>query len=204
MNVEVIDNFFQVAMLGLASIASIIFAIRYQKRQFIFLAFAYGCFMFGTLFYVLHLAVLGDIPRISYISEILWLASYLFYLALQLLRMKNTKIQFSLFAALYAFLLAEETLRWHIFGPSLLSSLVFAFLISAIAYLSFFHMHQKEAFFLFDLCMLLCVSLQIALYIVSAFMMDFTHFNLYFAVDLTLTSLFVLLLPLAILEVRQK
>lgn len=204
MNVEVLDNFFQVAMLGLASIASIVFAIRYQKRQFVFLAFAYGCFTFGTLFYVLHLAVLGNIPRISSISEILWLASYLFYLALQLLRMRETKIHFSFFAALYAFFLAEEIFRWHIFGPTILGSLTLAVPLGTITYLSFFHMYQKGTFWPLDLCMLLCVSLQIALYIVSAFMKDFTRFNLYFAVDLTLTSLFVLLLPLTVLEIKRK
>lgn len=204
MNFEVIDNFFQVAMLGLASIASLVFAIRYQKRQFVFLAFAYGCFTFGTLFYVLHLVILGDIPRISYISEISWLASYLFYLGLQLLRTKNTKLRFSPFAALYAFLLAEEIIKWRILAESLVASVFFAVLLGMIAYLSFFHMNQKGVFRPFDLCMLLCVTLQIVLYIVSAFMKDFTRFNLYFAVDLTLTSLFALLLPLLFWEEKRK
>ena len=48
--------------------------------------------------------------------------------------------------------------------------------------------------------LLLCVALQILLYAVSAFMEDFTHFNLYFAVDITLTLSFAALLPLALRE----
>ena len=55
-----------------------------------------------------------------------------------------------------------------------------------------------------DCWLLLCVGLQVVLYVVSGFMEDFTRFNLYFAVDITLTLSFAALLPLALREVADK
>ena len=37
--------------------------------------------MMGTLFFVLHLAILGRVPQIFYTCEISWLAAYLFFLS---------------------------------------------------------------------------------------------------------------------------
>ena len=57
---------------------------------------------------------------------------------------------------------------------------------------------------LVDCWLLLCVGLQMLLYVVSCFMADYTRFNLYFAVDITLTLSFAALLPLALREVAGK
>ena len=48
------------------------------------------------------------------------------------------------------------------------------------------------------------MGLQLLLFVVSVFMQDFTRFNLYFAVDITLTLSFAALLPLALREVAEK
>ena len=55
-----------------------------------------------------------------------------------------------------------------------------------------------------DCWLLLCVGLQMILFVVSVFMEDFTRFNLYFAVDITLSLSFAVLLPLALREVAGK
>ena len=52
-----------------------------------------------------------------------------------------------------------------------------------------------------DCWLLLCVGLQMILFVVSVFMEDF---NLYFAVDITLSLSFAVLLPLALREVAGK
>ena len=52
--------------------------------------------------------------------------------------------------------------------------------------------------------LLLCVGLQLLLFVVSGFTQDYTRFNLYFAVDIALTLSFVALLPLALREVAEK
>ena len=95
MNFEVIDNLFQVSMLAAAAIAAIVLTIRYQERRFMILAFAYASFLMGTLYWVLYLASIGNIPQVFYVSEISWLASYLFYLSFQIYRVNHMSLSFS-------------------------------------------------------------------------------------------------------------
>ena len=93
MNFEIIDNLFQVLVLFSAMAASAVTACKRKSRDFLLLAGGYGCFMMGTLYYVLHLIITGDIPQIFYVAEISWLAAYLFFLSLSLSR-RSTKGNF--------------------------------------------------------------------------------------------------------------
>ena len=86
MNLEIIDNAYQVTVLLICMLLSAWLGIRQKNRGFIMLSFGYGCFMMGTLFFVLYLAILGHVPQIFYTCEISWLAAYLFFLSLLLLR----------------------------------------------------------------------------------------------------------------------
>ena len=61
MNFEIIDNLFQVLVLFSAMAASAVTACKRKSRDFLLLAGGYGCFMMGTLYYVLHLIITGDI-----------------------------------------------------------------------------------------------------------------------------------------------
>ena len=92
MNFELIDNLFQVAALGCAAAAAVILALRHKSRPLLMLALAYACFAMGTLYFVLHLAIIWDIPRVFYVSEVSWLASYLSFLSLQILRTEALRI----------------------------------------------------------------------------------------------------------------
>ena len=53
MNFELIDNFMQVGVMLVAAVADIIFWFRQKDRIYIILALEHGCFMMGTLYYVL-------------------------------------------------------------------------------------------------------------------------------------------------------
>ena len=77
MNFEIIDNAYQVTVLLICMLLSAWLGIRKKNRGFIMLSFGYGCFMMGTLFFVLYLAILGRVPQIFYTCEISWLAAYL-------------------------------------------------------------------------------------------------------------------------------
>ena len=78
MNFELIDNFMQVGVMLVAAVADIIFWFRQKDRIYIILALEHGCFMMGTLYYVLYLFIRGDVPQIFYVAEISWISSYLF------------------------------------------------------------------------------------------------------------------------------
>lgn len=92
--------------------------------------------------------------------------------------------------------LGVSVLVIRIFGPSWLVCVPFALTVGGNAYLSGCHLREKADGRWLDACMLTALTLQVALYPISGAMTQFTHFNLYFAVDLTLTTSLVALLPL--------
>ena len=204
MNFELIDNCFQVAVLFFAALAAIAASLRHKDRRFLILALFFVCISMGTLYWVLHLFIFGNVPQVFYVSEFSWLAAYLFLLSFQLVRTEQGRPFFSLLSLACALLTAAVVLAFRMFGPSYFVSAAFAVVASAIVYLAVCRLRRGGGGGLIDCCLLLCVGLQLLLYVVSDFMQDFTRFNLYFAVDITLTFSFVALLPLALREVAEK
>ena len=186
MSFELVDNLFQVVVLFSAAVAATVLSVRRKERGCLILAFGYACFAMGTLFYV---------------SEISWLAAYLFFLSLQIVRTEVPHVGFQWPAALCALVLGVSILVIRIFGPSWLVCGLFALTVGGNAYLSVCRLRGRPEFRWLDACMLAALTLQVALYPISGIMTQFTHFNLYFAVDLTLTTSLVALLPLRWKEV---
>lgn len=204
MNFELIDNCFQVAVLLCAALAAIGAALRHKDRRFLILSLFFICVSMGTLYWVLHLFIFGDVPQVFYVSEFSWLAAYLFLLSFQMVRTDQVRPFFFLPSLLCALLTAAVVLTVRMFGPSYFVSAAFAGVMSAIVYLAVWRLRLRGGEGLMDCWLLLCVVLQLLLFVVSVFMRDFTRFNLYFAVDITLTLSFAALLPLALREVAEK
>lgn len=204
MNFELIDNCFQIAVLLFAALAAIAAALRHKDRRFLILALFFVCVSMGTLYWVLHIFIFGNVPQVFYVSEFSWLAAYLFLLSFQIVRADRVRPFFSLPSLAFALLTAAVVLAFQIFGPSYFVSAAFAGVASAIVYLAVWRLRCRDDGGLIDCWLLLCVGLQLLLYVVSCFMEDFTRFNLYFAVDITLTLSFAALLPLALREVDGK
>ena len=202
-NFELIDNLIQITVLSCAALAAAILALRHKSRRLLILALAYACFVMGTGYFVLYLAIFGTVPQIFYVAEISWLASYTFFLSLEILQAESITHRFSLSAAVCGAVLAAVILLDRIFGPSYFMSALFALAVGAIGYLCVLCLQKDGARRWSDAWMLLCVVLQILLYLVSDFMTDFTQFNLYFALDLLLTSCLAALLPVHLREVRK-
>ena len=201
MNFELIDNGFQITILGLSTIAALFLALRYKSRSLLILALAYACFCMGTAYYILYLVIMGKVPQVFYVAEISWLAAWLFYLSVQILRMERVGYRFSWFAVSAAVLVAVVAFADHAFGPSYFFSALFALTAGANMYLSVLGMQSVHPYRSTDGLMAGCIVLQVLLYLVSDFIRDYTCFNLYFAVDITLTLSMVALLPFTLREV---
>ena len=201
MTFELIDNCFQVAVLFCAALAAIAAALRRKDRHFLILALFFICVSMGTLYWVLHIFIFGDVPQVFYVSEFSWLAAYLFLLSFQMVRTDRVKPSFSMLSLFCALLTAAVILTFRMFGPSYFVSAAFAGVMSAIVYLAVWRLRRRVVGGLIDCWLLLCVGLQLLLFVVSDFMQEFTHFNLYFAVDITLTLSFAALMPLSLREV---
>ena len=173
-NFELLDNLFQIAVLLCACCAAGFFALRHKSRSLLILSLAYACFAMGTTYYVLYLVIMGIWPQVFYVAEISWLAAWLFYLSAQIERTEGRRVGFSCPAAL------------------------------AAAVLAVFHMQTGAQRRGRDALMTGCAALQVLLYLVSNFTRDYTRFNLYYAVDLTLTLSMAALLPLTLREVGDR
>lgn len=200
MNFELIDNSFQITILGFCTIAALFLALRYKSRSLLILALAYACFCMGTTYYILYLVIMGKVPQVFYVAEISWLAAWLFYLSVQILRIERIGYRFSWFAGSAAVLS-----QWSLLPTCLWAFLFFSALFALVAgvnmYLSVFGMQSVQPYRSTDGLMAGCIVLQVLLYLVSDFIQDYTCFNLYFAVDITLTLSMVALLPFTLREV---
>ena len=140
MNFELIDNFMQVGVMLVAAVADIIFWFRQKDRIYIILALEHGCFMMGTLYYVLYLFIRGVVPQIFYVAEISWISSYLFLHTYQIVRRDGEKSRFAPVPAVCAAVIFIVAMRSEIFGPAILSTGAFAVTVGAITYIAVFHM----------------------------------------------------------------
>ena len=186
MNFVIIDNLFQILVLFGAMIASAVTACKRKSRDFLFLAGGYGCFMMGTLYYVLHLIIDGDVPQIFYVAEISWLA-FLFFLSLSISRRSIQGRVPSVISISCAVLIVCLIFFFQIFGPALFFSLSFAVTEGTIVLRCMVVIRKERKKHLLDSILLLVSWLQVALYIVSDFFSDYTQFNFYFVVDMVLT-----------------
>ena len=206
-NFEIFDNVFQTMSLMVMMIVSGAAGLKYSSRKLVVLACAYGGIMLGTLFYMLHLTIIGDIPRIFYVSEISWMAGYLFFLLLVILRQERKNVHFQPVPAMLVLFTLIASVHSDVMGNSVLMSLVFGAITGTIVYISslrILHAHRSHISpAAFDWMMVAVVILQILVYFVSEYISDFSTFNLYFAVDILFTLSLCSLFWLIRKEVRQ-
>lgn len=207
-NLEVLDNGFQTVVLCLMMILAGISGIKEQSRKLIVLACTYGSWMMGTLFYMLHLTITGDIPRIFYVSEISWMAAYLFLLFLLTLRWEEWTKKVKGSSIVILALMIGLSLYNELMGPSRIFSVGFGIISGLCMIISLDHYRwcreQDHNFPLFDVVLWGLILLQNLLYFVSEYTFDYTKWNMYYTVDVTFTLTMASLWPLLKKEVTQK
>lgn len=111
MSFEIIDNTFQVIVLAAMALLAFLLAFRRSSRSCLILAFGYASFMMGTLYYLLHLIILGHGPQVFYVAECSWMASYFFFLSLEILYWEGLRPPFSPFALAAGVVIAGVVMR---------------------------------------------------------------------------------------------
>lgn len=195
MSFEIIDNTFQVIVLAAMALLAFLLAFRRSSRSCLILAFGYASFMMGTLYYLLHLIILGHGPQVFYVAECSWMASYFFFLSLEILYWEGLRPPFSPFALAAGVVIVAVVMRVQVFGPSPLMSGALALTFGALAYLCFSALQEEKRLRPYEISLLFEMSLQIFLFVASGFIRDYTRFSLYYAVDILLTLTLVSFLP---------
>ena len=164
-----------------------------QNRRFLILAGTYASFSMGTLYYLLYLVIMGKVPQVFYVSEMAWMASYLFLLALCLMETRRYRGKLDVLVLGLTIVEAAMVIGWKILGPSYPFTVAFALVTACIFYYALLGYRMEKRMLM--LAMVLVIVWQLLLYIVSVFTTGYTHFNLYFAVDFllmaTMCSLFL-------------
>ena len=193
MSFEIIDNGIQVGLFLLFALFSLIQGLHMQNRRFLILAGTYASFSMGTLYYLLYLVIMGKVPQVFYVSEMAWMASYLFLLALCLMETRRYRGKLDVLVLELTIVEAAMVIGWKILGPSYPFTIAFALVTACIFYYALLGYRMEKRMLM--LAMVLVIVWQLLLYIVSVFTTEYTHFNLYFAVDFllmaTMCSLFL-------------
>lgn len=193
MSFEIIDNGIQVGLFLLFALFSLIQGLHMQNRRFLILAGTYASFSMGTLYYLLYLVIMGKVPQVFYVSEMAWMASYLFLLALCLMETRRYRGKLDVWVLGLTIVEAAMVIGWKILGPSYPFTVAFALVTACIFYYALLGYRMEKRMLM--LAMVLVIVWQLLLYIVSVFTTGYTHFNLYFAVDFllmaTMCSLFL-------------
>ena len=193
MSFEIIDNGIQVGLFLLFALFSLIQGLHMQNRRFLILAGTYASFSMGTLYYLLYLVIMGKVPQVFYVSEMAWMASYLFLLALCLMETRQYRGKLDVLVLGLTIVEAAMVIGWKILGPSYPFTVAFALVTACIFYYALLGYRMEKRMLM--VAMVLVIVWQLLLYIVSVFTTGYTHFNLYFAVDFllmaTMCSLFL-------------
>ncbi len=184
MSFEIIDNGIQVGLFLLFALCSLLHGLRTQNRKFWILSGCYACFSMGTLYYLLYLVIMERVPQVFYVSEIAWMASYLFLMTLILMLTEKVHTPICLSALVLTVVEIVTVIGWRIFGPSYPFSMIFAMVTGVTFYYCVTDFLQKKRGI--TLSVIVLVVLQLLLYIVSEFIKDYTRFNLYFVIDFLL------------------
>ena len=186
MSFEIIDNGIQVGLFLLFALFSLIQGLHMQNRRFLILAGTYASFSMGTLYYLLYLVIMGKVPQVFYVSEMAWMASYLFLLALCLMETRRYRGKLDVLVLGLTIVEAAMVIGWKILGPSYSFTIAFALVTACIFYYALLGYRMEKRMLM--LAMVLVIVWQLLLYIVSVFTTGYTHFNLYFAVDFLLMA----------------
>ena len=162
-NFELIDNLFQIILLFCAAVSAGVLALRYKSRRLLTISLAYVCFAMGTTYYVLYLVIIGIWPQVFYVAEFSWLAAWLFYLSVQLLRREKTEHRFSWISGSVAAVIGLVAFFDRAFGPSYLISALFALTAGATAYLAVLRIQSGGLYRETDILMTGCAILQVLL-----------------------------------------
>lgn len=191
MNFEIVDNLFQVGVTFICLVISAVTLIRTGRQIYVALTGVYGGFVIGTLFYTLHLIIIGTTPHLSYCAEISWMAAFLFMQQIVFLRALPEEKTMSKPAAAATALVMAFALYNRMLGPHWLFVAAFIVITAPAFYLSIRKIEEKrrsgEKICGLEVLIPGIILLDVVLYFVSGFISDMSGFSLYYVIDLAIT-----------------
>lgn len=200
--VEIIDNAIQlVVMTGCCIYAAVQYVRRKEQVWFLLTCF-YGNFALGLIYWLLFIVFCSDTPKLSYVSDLSWLASMLFLLVLQItICLPGERIYRPLLAWIapaFSTIMCFFFFRW---GDYFLN-ILWAVLMGACGYFALRgllfirrqgHVTCNRQYF--HIAVLMFFLLEYCLWVSSCFWLGNTFSNPYYWFDFLLTATFFTFLP---------
>ena len=200
--VELIDNASQFLLTLLASLGAGILYYKSRKQTYFLLACFLGTFSLGTLYWTLHVLLFKHSPQIFYVSELAWIASYLFLLTLGYTLSTPEERKFKHPAVWLVPIICIPQLLLFLTHGDILFNLLICSQTMAVAWYSvrglFYARRQsgkprdRQYFHITVLCI---ITLEYCLWTASCFWVSDTLTNPYFWFDFLLTAALFALLP---------
>lgn len=202
--VELFDNVSQFLVTLLAGVGAVILFCKSRKQVYFLLACFYGTFALGTLYWTLHILLFDYTPQIFYVSELAWIASYMFLLTLEfsLSTPEERKFRHPAVWLVPAFCI-PQLLLYLTYGDIIFNLLICGTVMAAAWYSArgLIYARRQQGRLrdkqYFHMAVLSVVMLEYFLWTASCFWVSGTLANPYFWIDFLLTvALFNLLLAM--------
>ena len=199
--IESYENAFQVIVLLVCVIIAMLLTVIYHRRIWIMLFYFYGAWLMGDAFWLMCLIFYGQVPQITFISDISWLSSYIF-LYLLLARAaplgENRRRYFlpwlgPVFTMCMAFFFMK-------YGTMILGNLICGIMMGLLLYSSFYRLMDRDRYrnqLFLIICIIIFCVLEYGLWLSSCFWEGNTMANPYYWFDIAMTLLFPFFLPAA-------
>lgn len=174
--------------------------LKSREQPWFLLTCFYGTFALGTLYWTLHLLLRQETPQVFYVSDLAWLASYVFLLALTLTLLDAAERQSRTELCWLApvFCLPQFTLyvtRGDLLLNVLMCGLTMMLAWCAVRGLVWAKKTENGRLRRFHGTVLAFTALEYALWTASCFWVSDTLTNPYFWFDFLLTLVLLLFLP---------
>lgn len=200
--VELLDNLTQAAAALAAFIAAGLLYYRTRRQTFYLLACFLGCFMLGCFHWTLYILLFDSTPQVFYVSELAWIASFLFLLTLEYALASKEEKSFRHPALLLVPLFCLPQLALYLSYGEILGNLLMVGLTMSIAFLAlrgFIYARRQQGrardMQYFHGMVLVIVFLEFCLWTSSCFWYSDTMSNPYFWFDFLLSAALLALVP---------
>ena len=199
---ELIDNIVQFVVTFLAAVGAGILYYKRRKQAYFLLFCFLGTFSLGTLYWTLHVLLFNRSPQIFYVSELTWIASYLFLLTLAYTLSTPEERKFKHPALWLVPIICIPQLALYLTHGDILFNLLICGQTMAAAWYSVRGLlyarrqsgkpRDRQYFHIAVLCI---IALEYSLWTASCFWVSDTLTNPYFWFDFLLTAALFALLP---------
>lgn len=194
------DYLAQLAVTAFGFCAALRSYFRSRRQPWFLLSCFYGTFALGTLYWTLHLLLRQETPQIFYVSDLAWIASYVFLLALALTlpSAEERRLRAGLCLLVPALCLPQFALyvtHGDILSNVLMCGMTMLLAWCAVRGLVWAKRSGDTRLRRFHQALLAFTALEYALWTSSCFWVSDTLTNPYFWFDFLLSLVLLLLLP---------